>query len=392
MRIAQFVIGILLLVALEVLRVYFIMPFPGSQKSESIGLAYFIHENIIYFRIVGGLLILFPVIYYFRFGKNWGKVVLVVALVAYGVVFYMFNFQFLADKMFYQPEHKIFASVSDNKVPLEKLVLGVEIDGKAKAYPIQLIGYHHQVRDSIAGKPVMVTYCTVCRTGRAFTPAVDGTPENFRLVGMDHFNAMFEDETTGSWWRQVNGEAIAGQLKGKQLPEIPSEQMSLATWINEHPQTEIMQPDSTFQESYDNLKKYDKGKGGPLTKRDSLSWKDKSWIVGVQVGSVSRAYDWNDLINKRVINDTLGKTPIVVVLEGDSVSFHVYRRDLASFKLDSLGSKLADNETQSVWGWNGVCQEGTRQGQRLSAIQSYQEFWHSWSTFRPNTTTYKTTD
>jgi hypothetical protein len=40
---------------------------------------------------------------------------------------------------------------------------------------------------------------------------------------MDHFNAMFEDSQTKSWWRQVNGEAIAGPLKGKTLPEIPSQ-------------------------------------------------------------------------------------------------------------------------------------------------------------------------
>lgn len=376
---------------MEISRVYFIMPFPGSQRSESIGLAYFIHENIFYFRLVGGLMILLPVVYYFRFGTRWGKVAVVLPLIFYGVIFYMFNFKYLADKMFYQPEHKVFASVSNNKIPLEKLVLGVEIDGKAKAYPIQIIGYHHQVRDTIAGKPVMITYCTVCRTGRAFTPAVDGKPENFRLVGMDQFNAMFEDETTGSWWRQVNGEAIAGEHKGKTLPEIHSEQMSLAAWISEHPETEVMQPDSTFRESYDHLSKYDKGKGGALTKRDSLSWKDKSWIVGVQVANVSRAYDWNDLISQRVINDTLAKTPIVVVLADDSVSFHVYRRDMASFTIDSL-QRLTDIETRSVWSWNGVCKEGVLQGRRLATIQSYQEFWHSWSTFRPNTTRYGSTE
>ncbi len=44
---------------------------------------------------------------------------------------------------------------------------------------------------------------------------------------MDHFNAMFEDKTTKSWWRQATGEAISGTKKGVRLPEIPSQQMSL---------------------------------------------------------------------------------------------------------------------------------------------------------------------
>jgi hypothetical protein len=47
-----------------------------------------------------------------------------------------------------------------------------------------------------------------------FSPVVDGRSETFRLVGMDHFNAMFEDASTHSWWRQANGEAIAGPSKG----------------------------------------------------------------------------------------------------------------------------------------------------------------------------------
>lgn len=77
-----------------------------------------------------------------------------------------------------------------NKVDTARLVVGIEIEGEARAFPVQFIGYHHQVRDTVAGKQVMVSYCTVCRTGRVFSPVIDGRSETFRLVGMDHFNAM----------------------------------------------------------------------------------------------------------------------------------------------------------------------------------------------------------
>ena len=88
------------------------------------------------------------------------------------------------------------------------------INGEAKAYPIQLIGYHHQVMDTVGNEPVIITYCTVCRTGRVYSSSLNGRHESFRLVGMDHFNAVFEDETTKTWWQQATGEAIAGPLKG----------------------------------------------------------------------------------------------------------------------------------------------------------------------------------
>jgi hypothetical protein len=392
MRVAQFIIGIIgiiLLIAVEIAKVYFIMPFPGSQQSDTIDLAYFIHLNIIWIRIIGILLILFPVIYYFRFGAWKARLAIGILVLAYGVVFYMFNFKFLADKMFLQAEQNVYATVSDNKVSEENLVIGINVNGQPRAYPIQFIGYHHQVRDTVGGSPVMVTYCTVCRTGRVFSPTVDGKPERFRLVGMDHFNAMFEDETTGSWWRQVNGEAIVGELKGKVLPEIASEQMSLGSWIKLYPSTMIMQGDTSFNDTYDRMKGYERGTGGELTGRDSLSWKDKSWVIGVVVGQHARAYDWNELLEKHLINDTLQKTPIAVFVSKDSSTFRVFRRDMLELTYDSVTNTIMDKGTNSTWNGEGVCISGPMLGQQLPVLQSYQEFWHSWKTFRPATSAYR---
>ena len=388
-RAVLFAVGMMILLAGEILRVFFIMPFPGSQRSETIDLAYFIHNHIAYFRIAGLLLILFPLIYFFRRGGKKAHWIVGVALAFFMLVFYFFNFRFRADKIFYQPRHKTFAPASSNKIDEKSLVLGVSLNGEAKAYPLELIGYHHQVRDSIGNTPAMITYCTVCRTGRVFAPMVEDRLEDFRLVGMDHFNAMFEDAATRSWWRQVNGEAVAGPLKGKRLPEVSSEQMRLAAWIERHPQTLILQADSTFQEEYEDLRDYDEGKSkSDLTRADSLSWQEKSWIVGVQLGAAARAYDWNDLLTHRVINDTLSGTPLLVALQNDSASFHVWQRDSLDFSLDASASLLRDEQTQSAWNWQGECIAGVLQGQRLQALQSYQEFWHSWRTFRPQTTQY----
>lgn len=390
-RALQFFFGWIILIGVEFFRVFLIMPF-GPQESNALDIAYFIHTNIFYFRALGILFMLVPAIYYLRYGGRLSKVLVIVALVAAGVVAYLFNFKFSADAMFYQPEQKIFTSVSGNRISGEKLVVGIYHNGKAKAYPIQLIGYHHQVRDSIEGKPVMVTYCTVCRTGRVFSPLVNGHDEKFRLVGMDHFNAMFEDATTGSWWQQATGEAVAGPLMGSILEEIPSEQLTLEAWIRKHPETLIMQPDPAFMEAYDHLLSYDKGKSNSnLTRRDSLSWNEKSWVVGVTINGRSRAYDWNDVVKLRVINDTLGGEPIVVAVENDSASFHVWKRDTLTFSLNTERSAPQD-QTGSQWSWGGAGIEGPLKGTTLPAVQSYQEFWHSWRTFRPGSSRYGKTD
>lgn len=384
------IFAFLFLFAIEILRVYFIMPFPGSQKANTVQLAYFIGKYIWWLRIAG-LLLFFPLFWrVIRTGKWWKKIMLSIFVLLYAGIFYLVNFKFLADKMFYQPQHKILVNAVENRIDSSKLVIGVSINGQAKAYPIEIIGYHHQVQDTVGGQPVMITYCTVCRTGRVFSPFVKGKFQHFRLVGMDHFNAMFEDEDTKSWWRQATGEAVAGELKGMKLEELPSQQMRLATWLRQYPNSLVMQPDPVFAKQYKDLEGFDAGtiRSG-LEKRDSASWKFKSWVIGVVVAGHARAYDWNDLLNKRIIHDTLAGQSILLVLEADNASFHAWSRNLGEqFELDAAAQILSDTATHSHWDMRGNCIDGSLKGKSLSPVPAYQEFWHSWQQFHPATTRY----
>ena len=385
--------GLLLLFAAEILRVYFIMPFPGSQKAETVGFAYWLGRNITWVRWVLLALIAWPLVQIFRNDKWWKRILLAGLLVLYCIIFFFVNFRFEADKMFYQPKHKNF-SAADTKGADTVLVIGVAINGEAKAFPIQIIGYHHQVKDTIGNTPAIITYCTVCRTGRVFSPVVDGKPETFRLVGMDHFNAMFEDATTKSWWQQATGVAIAGPLKGKSLAEIPSQQLSLAAWLRLYPNSTVLEPDSSYKKRYKNLAGYNKGTiDGSLEKRDSASWQFKSWVIGIVHEHTTRAYDWNDLVKKELIEDSLPGMPVLIALENDSASFHVWSRQVNGqslhFEKNKLQNTLTDTNTRSNWDMNGICTEGTLKGSQLKTVQSYQEFWHSWKNFHPATSTYK---
>ena len=393
MKIFIFLIGIIVLVGAETARVYYIMPFPGSQEDQAINLAYFLYNNILYFRLAGVLLIAYPAYHLIRSSQPAIKWTAVSLLVFWLFVLYNTNFRLPAEKMFYQPGNKILVRPAENKIPARALVLGVSINKEAKAYPLEIIGYHHQVLDTVGGEPIMVTYCTVCRSGRVYSPVIDGVPATFRLVGMDQFNAMFEDSATKSWWRQVNGEAVTGPLKGKQLLEISSEQMTLQAWLARHPDSFILQPDSLFSDEYKGLENFDEGTSkSKLERRDSLSWKEKSWVVGVSLGLFAKAYDWNDLTASRVIHDDIGQNPLVLVLENDSTSFHVWSRvvanDTLQFSFNESLKKIVDTKTNSVWDWNGKCIDGAWKGTSLKTIQSYQEFWHSWRTFHPNTLRY----
>jgi hypothetical protein len=370
-----FYFGVLGLILFEIAHVYCIMPMPGSQEMDSLDVAYFLNTWRWVFRTVFGLMLVLGAKNAFYTSK-WLSVGALLAVLG---VIYATNYEMAADTMFYQPTVLELKDTSQNVIRADQLILGVAFNGEAKAYPIQYLGYHHQVRDSIGGKPIMVTYCTVCRTGLVFEPTVQGKIEDFRLVGMDHFNALFEDKTTRSWWRQATGEAVVGALKGQRLPVFPSAQMTLKKWIEQHSNTRIMQPDKKFQVEYDSMRTYEKGRlVGNLTRRDTASWQPKSWVVGVTVGDKSRAYDWNRLQKERIIHDNIGTQSIVVVISKDSSSFFVLER-VNSAQIFSLNNDtlIHHNNRYTLFG-----ESQNRNIPNLKPVNNtVQEYWHSWQTF-----------
>ncbi|HET6994930.1 MAG TPA: DUF3179 domain-containing (seleno)protein [Chitinophagaceae bacterium] len=389
---AVVILLILILFLVEISRVYLVMPFPGSQRKETVDIAHWISTHIVWIRILTFTMIGIALIRVFKQGKLWEKITLPLVLVAYIPVFALFNYRFDAESIFHQPANKSFVPVAAS-IDKSKLVIGIVVNGEAKAYPIQLIGYHHQVMDTVGNEPIIITYCTVCRTGRAYSTLVNGRYESFRLVGMDHFNAVFEDETTKTWWQQATGKAIAGPLKGSALKEIPSHQLTINSWMRQYPNSMVMEPDSLYEERYFKLEDYDRGTmQSPLVKRDYRPWQPKSWVVGVKNEFSAVAYDWNELVKKRLIQDSLQDLPILLAMESDTTSFHVYDRringSVLQFNSSISGNCLTDWNTNSTWNMDGLCIEGVLKGQRLIRVQAYNEFWHAWKTFQVNTKKY----
>ncbi len=375
-----FYTGLILLGIFEILNVYFIMPMPGSQQMDTVDIAYFIYSYRWYFRIAFLVMAAIGMVSAFRTQRIWVPVLPVIAV---AVVVYMFNFRMTADHMFLQPETLTFASRTENTLNDSSIVVAVSSEGVSKAYPIRYIQYHHQVRDTLAGKEIMVTYCNVCRTGRVFEPSVDGRSENFRLVGMDHFNAMFEDATTRSWWRQATGEAITGPLKGKRLPDVESTQLTLGQFFALYPFGKVMQAELRSMLSYDTLGRFEKGRSrGKLTRTDSLSWKEKSWVIGIEIDGTSKAYDWLEVKQSGILHDKVGDTPVVIAIASDEQSFVVFTRksdEEFTIRNDSIISS-----TGNAYDFAGR----SASGEHLRPVKAYQEFWHSWREFHPESGVY----
>ncbi len=309
-------------------------------------------------------------------------------MIVYGIVTWFLTTRLDPSRMFVAQQTPQLASVENNKVAPGKIVLGVVINGKAVAYPVEIIGYHHQVRDVIDRKDILVTYCTACRSGRVFDPVVENKNAQFRLIGMDQYNAIFEDNVTGSWWMQATGQAVAGKAKGTALKEIPAQQVTLQRWLELYPDSKILQADPKFLKKYGQLTGYDEGNvDNEIEHRDATPWQDKSWVAVVEVDGVSRAYDWTTLEQKHIIEDTLHNKAIAITLDLDGKSFYAFERrngdrQYAFMYDEKLTNALYEVNSKTRWSFEGRCLEGPDSSLQLQSIPVYQEFFHTYKSFR----------
>jgi len=383
-----FWIGAAVLILPALVQAYLLMPFPGSQDLEAIKVTYFLEKIILPSRIIGLLLLIVPVWAYITKGTVKQRIWLGVIVLVSAGLYYFTDVEYRAEEMFKEPEKVQFAGQKDNQVPDSLLVMTVINGGVAKAYPVQYVGYHHKIQDKVGDKPVLVTYCTMCRTGLVFSPIVDGKLQTFRLVGARHYNAVIEDSETKSWWYQATGDAVVGEQAGKHLDIIPSEQITLKSFFEKYPDGLVFQPDKTFKEEYDVLKTYDRRERKDV---DSLTnpnkvW-DKSWVVGVSIDGKNKAYIWKNLVKITTLNDKVGNTPLVIAIEPDNHSYHVFTRTvddkILNFVPDAAG--IRDKETHSLWNWQGECVEGELKGKTLTKIYARQEYIRAWKQFHQPT-------
>lgn len=130
-------------------------------------------------------------------------------------------------------------------------VIGLTIDGDARAYPLQVLTWHEIVNDVVGGVPVAVTYCPLCNAAIVFERTVDGRVLDFGTTGLlRHSDLVMYDRQSQSWWQQFTGEAIVGELTGKVLRAVPARLESFDLFTARHPQGRVLVPENPAMRNY----------------------------------------------------------------------------------------------------------------------------------------------
>ncbi len=130
-------------------------------------------------------------------------------------------------------------------------VIGLAIEGDARAYPLRVLTWHEIVNDVVGGVPVAVTYCPLCNSAIVFDRRVDGQATEFGTTGkLRNSDLVMYDRATESWWQQFLGEAIVGQRTGTLLKIIPARLESWERFAARYPQGKVLVPNNPGMRSY----------------------------------------------------------------------------------------------------------------------------------------------
>jgi hypothetical protein len=300
--------------------------------------------------------------------------------------------------------------LADEWIKGQEPVIALEVNGDARAYPIQVLIWHEIVNDVIGGVPVAVTFCPLCNSAIVFDRRLDGAVHKFGVSGnLRNSDLIMWDHQTQSWWQQFTGEAIVGELTGKQLTFIPAAMISWADFKAANPKATVLSKDTGLRASYGRnpYPGYDRVDNPPFLFIGDTDGRllPKERIAAVTIGDTAAAFPFSVLEKERVVNYTIEAQDTVVffkpgtvsALDGSSIqksqdvgATGVFDPNLNGQRLTFRpdGDNIVDNETGSQWNILGEATRGPLKGSKLTPIVHANHFWFAWGAFKPDTKIY----
>ncbi len=162
------------------------------------------------------------------------------------------------------------------------------------------------------------------------------------------------DRKTDTYWSQLDGLAIIGELTGMKLKMIPIDTVTWREWKEAHPDSEVLSQDTGFSRSYgvDPYGSYYEESYllFPVENEDARIH-PKTVVLGVEINGAFKAYQEDDLKELKALEDTVGGVRIKIERE------------------DSGAVRVINLET----------------GEKIVAERG---FWFAWYAFHPETELY----
>lgn len=300
-------------------------------------------------------------------------------------------------------------------------VIAVEINGRAKAYPLNMLSTHEIANDTLQDLPILITFCPLCNSGIVYDRRLNFKGEQyfleFEVSGMLRKSDMvMADRQTESWWQQLMGRAIVGELAGAQLTIVPSIVISVEDFFTRYPDGKILSKNTGIKNAESSYginyyKNYDRPDGKPYDRFFDPDQIDKRLpamerVIDIRSDETFKIYPFSIIAEKGVLNDEFNSKHVVLFHQPGTISV-LDEKDIS--KSNDIGSVTAfssiidgrvltfrkvakifmDNETNSTWDITGRCIEGALAGRQLLIERHGIHFAFAWLAFHPDTEIYK---
>ena len=223
---------------------------------------------------------------------------------------------------------------------------------------------------------------------------IDGKAYTFGVSGKLIRNVLvMYDRQTESYWSQLLGEAVDGELVGTKLEFAPSWMMTWEEWKERHPDSIALDKRGrrSARDTYDSYYRSDSAGVIGETIPDSRL-PTKQFVAGVELENAVIAYPYSFLSETPLVNDLVANEAILVLFDPDtavSVAFSRVVNDQTLTFNEGEDGLLIDEETNSRWdAFTGEAISGELVGEQLTRVKSTPSFWFGWKDIHPDTLIY----
>ncbi len=286
-------------------------------------------------------------------------------------------------------------------------VLLMEVNGEARAYPVQVMTWHEIVNDTFGDVPVTVSYCPLCNSAIAYLRRSGERTFDFGTSGRLHNSSLvMYDRQTQSLWSHFTGQAVIGTLTGTELETLPVSTVSWATFRDAHPDGLVLSRDTGFDRDYGRnpYPGYDDVNQVPFLFDGEVDGRlpAQARVVAVRGATETIVVPLDELAAVGVITVTLDDEPLAIVhaagtasaldsstiAEGRDVgTVGVYRLAVgaATVTLEANGDgTFTDTGTGSSFNILGAAVAGDLKGERLEPVEHLDTFWFAIAAFEPD--------
>ncbi len=278
-------------------------------------------------------------------------------------------------------------------------VLGVVVNGEARAYPHNILWHHEIVNDRIGDTWISATFCPLTGSGLVFDPFIDGNRLDLGVSGLLFANnlVLFDRITGGVYGPQLSVEGKCANFRDDSIGLRSVQEMSWGRWKGLHPDTKVVGGATGFPRNY---RSYPYGSYDQITSNDLLfpmgnvdsSRPIKERVLAIRIGNGGRGYPFGELFEMgetSVVNEMVGGVPTVVFYESrdgqTALAFDArVGGQTLTFSAAQDGTWI-DEQTGSTWTIDGSALAGPMAGERLSPREdAYVVFWFAWRHFQPD--------